>query len=34
MSLTSKEMAKTAYQALSDKKAEDIQIIEIGRAHV
>ena len=30
MSLTSKEMAKTAYQALSDKKAEDIQIIDIS----
>ncbi len=30
MSLTSKEMAKTACQALSDKKAEDIQIIDIS----
>lgn len=30
MSLTSKEMAKTAYQTLSDKKAEDIQIIDIS----
>lgn len=30
MSMTGKEMAKIAYQALSDKKAEDIQIIDIS----
>ena len=30
MSISSKEMAKTAYQALSDKKAEDIQVIDIS----
>lgn len=30
MSLTAKEMAKVAYQALDDKKASDIQIIDIS----
>lgn len=30
MSISSKEMAKIAYHALSDKKAENIQIIDIS----
>lgn len=30
MSITSKEMAKLACQALSEKKAEDIQVIDIS----
>lgn len=30
MSISSKEMAKIAYHALSDKKAEDIQVIDIS----
>lgn len=30
MSITSKEMAKIAYHALSDKKAENIQVIDIS----
>ena len=30
MSMNSKEMAKTAYQALSEKKAGDIKIIDIS----
>lgn len=30
MSITSKEMAKIAYKALSDKKAEDVQVIDIS----
>lgn len=30
MSITSKEMAKIAYHALADKKASDIQVIDIS----
>ena len=30
MSISSKEMAKIAYKTLSDKKAEDIQVIDIS----
>ncbi len=30
MSMSSKEMAKTAYQSLSEKKADDIKIIDIS----
>ena len=30
MSMSSKEMAKLAYQALAEKKAEDIQVIDIS----
>lgn len=30
MSMSSKEMAKTAYHALEDKKASDIQVIDIS----
>lgn len=32
--MTSKEMTKLAYQALEDKKAEDIRIIDISRVSV
>ena len=33
--MNSKEMVKIAYEALSDKKGQDIKIIDkIGRAHV
>ena len=34
MNNTSKEMAKLAYQALEDKKAEDIKILEIGKISI
>lgn len=34
MSITSKEMAKIAYKALSEKKAEDIQVIDISNISV
>lgn len=34
MSITSKEMAKMAYQALSEKKAENIQVIDISSISV
>ena len=34
MSITSKEMAKIAYKALSDKKASDIQVIDISSISV
>lgn len=34
MSISSKEMAKIAYHALSDKKAENIQIIDISSISV
>lgn len=34
MNNTSKEMAKLAYEALEDKKAEDIKILEIGNISI
>ncbi len=34
MSISIKEMAKLAYQALSDKKAENIQVIDISEISV